>query len=508
MAGKSDDNQVCAIRGVRRARGAHRLVRDLPGIYRLGFCRVWIGADELGVVISRVGADVAPAKSSRRRGSAACGARSSARGATSSIRSTSGSRNTHYRTWGRGASRASRTASRSRGRRRRSAWSSLSLGIRSRRGVLANPGQKGIKESPHPGVYRINPTRRGSRTTPPRSSTPDMWSHNPQIGEPTQLDFASNTQRGVIRDPLPAGLYYLNPYEFQVARVKVGYRELSFAAEHAITFPASDGHTIRLEATIVSGSPSRRRAAHREANPATRTRWSTTRSARRSSRRCGWWGADSPRARSWRGRRASDSRRSSFANYPSSWRRSTCGSWPALVRDVDVPEVVRRPIQSSRIANEEAETNRVKTETAKISTELNEIKGALVVEAARVHAETEKLAQGGGRARQRRARAAARRDEVTDRGAPLRGGEAQGRHAEGPGPGRGRLRIIAIARRVRRAAEPDRPFRRSQRLWIVAFRGRAPRHASDPAPRRRSQNPQSDLIEALRAIAGALAKPK
>ena len=65
----------------------------------------------------------------------------------------------------------------------------------------------------------------------------------------------------------------------------------------------------------------------------------------------------------------------------------------ALIRNIEVPESVRKPIQAAKVAEEENLTNQVKTDTAKVQTALNEIRGTVELEATKVRTETQKLVQ-------------------------------------------------------------------------------------------------------------------
>jgi regulator of protease activity HflC (stomatin/prohibitin superfamily) len=64
-------------------------------------------------------------------------------------------------------------------------------------------------------------------------------------------------ERGVLRDILQPGIYYLNPYVHKVAVVQIGYNEISQLKtediRENIRFPASDGFTIEIEVTVVWG---------------------------------------------------------------------------------------------------------------------------------------------------------------------------------------------------------------------------------------------------------------
>ncbi len=71
----------------------------------------------------------------------------------------------------------------------------------------------------------------------------DRFAHNPE-------------EKGILREVLQPGLYYLNTKEFQVIPCEVGIYQTSYHYEDAqqrstaITFPARDGNTIRMDCTI------------------------------------------------------------------------------------------------------------------------------------------------------------------------------------------------------------------------------------------------------------------
>ncbi|MFO0839760.1 MAG: SPFH domain-containing protein [Phycisphaerae bacterium] len=68
---------------------------------------------------------------------------------------------------------------------------------------------------------------------------------------------AAEGQRGVLKNVLQPGVYYLNPYVHKVQLVQVGYNEISqlkgASASDSITFPSKDGFNIDVEVTVVWG---------------------------------------------------------------------------------------------------------------------------------------------------------------------------------------------------------------------------------------------------------------
>ena len=53
-----------------------------------------------------------------------------------------------------------------------------------------------------------------------------------------------------MRDVLPPGIHYINPREFKVEPVEIGYREMSL---QNVTFPSKDGFLIKLDISVVWG---------------------------------------------------------------------------------------------------------------------------------------------------------------------------------------------------------------------------------------------------------------
>lgn len=68
---------------------------------------------------------------------------------------------------------------------------------------------------------------------------------------------AAEGERGVLKDILQPGIYYLNPYVHKIEVVQVGYNEISQLKTEEIRdniqFPAADGFTIEIEVTVIWG---------------------------------------------------------------------------------------------------------------------------------------------------------------------------------------------------------------------------------------------------------------
>lgn len=68
---------------------------------------------------------------------------------------------------------------------------------------------------------------------------------------------AHEGQRGVLADILQPGIYYLNPYVYRVAIVQIGYNHIEQIKQQqvseSIMFPSKDGFNIDVEVTVVWG---------------------------------------------------------------------------------------------------------------------------------------------------------------------------------------------------------------------------------------------------------------
>jgi hypothetical protein len=147
---------------------------------------------------------------------------------------------------------------------------------------VVDEGYQGIQRNVlTPGTYRINPYVYEVRPAPativplgccgvvtsqlgemPGTEIVEDISVGPD-GKPvrgqrkTVQKMAETGQRGVLRNILQPGIYYLNPYVYKVEIVQVGYNQISQARgkqeDTHITFPSKDGFTISVDVTVVWG---------------------------------------------------------------------------------------------------------------------------------------------------------------------------------------------------------------------------------------------------------------
>ncbi|HVY60093.1 MAG TPA: SPFH domain-containing protein, partial [Planctomycetota bacterium] len=118
--------------------------------------------------------------------------------------------------------------------------------------ILVDVGEKGVwKDVLPPGRYRLNP--HGYEV----KESPAVEIHAGHVGFVTSLvgseprgAFAGEGERGMRRDTLEPGIYYLNPYAYRVDEIAVGISQVSFLDEHVIRFPSADAFEITLEASV------------------------------------------------------------------------------------------------------------------------------------------------------------------------------------------------------------------------------------------------------------------
>jgi len=140
-------------------------------------------------------------------------------------------------------------------------------------------GYKGIQEQVlTPGTYKINPyleevTIQPAVVVPPGSvgvvtrligssaedveSTPIVPATNPStqpLAPPSRI-VTGATQRGILRNVLQPGIYYVNPRAMNVTIVPVGYDEISLdhTLNTAVHFYTHDGYEVQADFTVVWG---------------------------------------------------------------------------------------------------------------------------------------------------------------------------------------------------------------------------------------------------------------
>jgi hypothetical protein len=97
--------------------------------------------------------------------------------------------------------------------------------------ILADDDEKGIwKQVLTPGLHRLNPYGYKVEIRDAVVITPGYVGFvTALLGTPTTNRFAGQGERGLRRDILQPGIYYLNPYEVKVTAVEIGINQVTFA---------------------------------------------------------------------------------------------------------------------------------------------------------------------------------------------------------------------------------------------------------------------------------------
>ncbi|MBI3269935.1 MAG: hypothetical protein HYZ53_12990 [Planctomycetes bacterium] len=240
--------------------------------------------------------------------------------------------------------------------------------------------------------------------------TPGKWRLNPRAFEVTKLkatkiqpgyvgcvtslsgaspqdgSLAGAGQRGIRSNVLQPGLYYLNPREFQVDSVEIGYREISFTD---VSFPSKDGFTIKLDVSVVWGlEPVKvpfvmmqfgnveqviNKVIHPQVESICRNEGSRY------------------QAKDF----IEGVTRERFQSTFTETLTSVCAEKKitvitALVRAIDVPIEIREPIQQAKVAMEESLTKGEQQSTQKLINDLEQVKADVEKGVREVAAETER----------------------------------------------------------------------------------------------------------------------
>lgn len=118
--------------------------------------------------------------------------------------------------------------------------------------ILADEGERGIRRRIlPPGRHRLNPYAYEVEIQPATVIRPGYVGFVTRlVGTDPAGKYAGPGEKGIIKDVLQPGLYYLNPYEYKVREVEVGLNQVSFLEENQITFPSKDAFAIRLDASV------------------------------------------------------------------------------------------------------------------------------------------------------------------------------------------------------------------------------------------------------------------
>jgi regulator of protease activity HflC (stomatin/prohibitin superfamily) len=255
---------------------------------------------------------------------------------------------------------------------------------------LAEEGQKGILRRPlTPGRWRLNPYAYEVTKEKATFIRPGYVGVSTRLSGPfpPEGQLAGPTQRGIQKDVLQPGLYYLNPREFKVEQVWVGYSEITL---DDVTFPSKDGFTIQLDVSVVWG------LLPKDA-PTIMARFGNPQAVINKIIRpqlesiCRIEGSKYGAKEFIEGSTREQFQKMFTEQLFNETKTRNIDVLIGLVRDINVPLEVRSPIQNEKIAAEEQLTKEDQRKSQMVQNELEALKSEVTKGVREVGAETEKM---------------------------------------------------------------------------------------------------------------------
>jgi regulator of protease activity HflC (stomatin/prohibitin superfamily) len=263
--------------------------------------------------------------------------------------------------------------------------------------VLAlQDNEKGIRrEVLTPGTYRLNPHGFTVEIVDAVEVTPGFVGVVQRLlGKESTSSFANNDdEKGLLRDVLQPGLYYVNTREYSVHKREVGIYQTTFhyhpdrSKNTALTFRVKDGNQISLDCTIEWEVLPRdaARLAVRYQNFDEIEERVVKQAARQIVRQEGFnFGAQEF---------LQGDKREQFQNVFQATLKEACSAQgvqvgSAYIRNIVIPDSFLEPKRKTRLAEEKALTGRMLTETIRSDNEVERERSLVTQEAEKVKAGT------------------------------------------------------------------------------------------------------------------------
>src|SRR5579862_1224329 len=255
---------------------------------------------------------------------------------------------------------------------------------------LAEDGQKGImRRVLTPGKYRLNPFAYEVQKVKATRIRPGYVGCVTRLtGAPSpEGQLAEPGQRGIQKDIIQPGIYYRNPNEWKIDEVWVGYNEITL---EGVTFPSKDGFTIQLDISVVWGLTPKD-------VPVIINHFGNTEDVIRKIIRpqiesiCRIEGSKYGAKEFIEGTSRELFQKTFTDSLVHETKIRNIDVLLGLVRDIHVPTELREPIQNSKIAAEEQLTKEEQRKTQIVMNELEELKAEVKKGVLEVAAETEKM---------------------------------------------------------------------------------------------------------------------
>lgn len=256
--------------------------------------------------------------------------------------------------------------------------------------LVEDPAYKGVwRRVLTPGKWRLNPVAFAITKLPATVIRPGYVGCVTHLTgkDPGEDRLANPDERGIQARVLQPGRYYINPQEYKVEEVEVGYSEVSF---EGVTFPSKDGFQIKLDITVVFG-------LEPENVPFVMLRFGNIQAVLDKVVRpnvesiCRTEGSAYQAKDFIEGTTRETFQRAFTESLIASAKERRITVITGLVRAIEVPANLREPIQQAKIAVEEGLTKIEQQETQKSINILEETKADVLKGIREVEAETERI---------------------------------------------------------------------------------------------------------------------
>lgn len=256
--------------------------------------------------------------------------------------------------------------------------------------LVEDPAYKGIwRQVLTPGKYRLNTGAFEVTTVPAtriRSGFVGCVTHLTGK-DPGESRLAKADESGIQEKVLQPGLYYLNPSEYKVDEVEIGYNEQKL---DDVSFPSKDGFTIKLDISVVWGLDP-------ENVPFVMQRFGNVLAVIDKVIKphvesiCRDEGSGYQAKDFIEGTTRETFQRTFTESLAMHCKERKITLVTGLVRAIDVPASLRQPIQDSKVAVEEALTKVEQQETQKSINILEETKADVLKGVREVDAESQRI---------------------------------------------------------------------------------------------------------------------
>ncbi|RME79862.1 MAG: hypothetical protein D6785_10915 [Planctomycetota bacterium] len=200
---------------------------------------------------------------------------------------------------------------------------------------------------------------------------------------------SNKDEKGIQKDVLQPGIYYINPHKYRVDIVEIGYRQLPL---YDVKFPSKDGFPLKLDISVVWG-------LRPGEVPYLIKKYGNIKDIDQKVIRpqveniCKNFGSKYEAKKFIEGATRKEFQQAFTAELERVCRERRIDILLGLVRDIQVPQAVRRPIQEGKIADLEKDMKVEQQKAQKVKNELVALQQEVVRGRRNVEVETQKIVE-------------------------------------------------------------------------------------------------------------------